>query len=63
MATNPELYTENELDLSLDIKPLENPEGELHLRFYLASGEVCAFPRNGYCGGYATDSRSNCIYS
>ena len=47
MVTNPELYIENDLDLSLDIKPLENPEGELHLRFYLASGEVCAFPATG----------------
>lgn len=47
MVTNPELYTESDLDLSLDIKPLENPEGELHLRFYLASGEVCAFPATG----------------
>lgn len=47
MVTNPELDLENDLDLSLDIKPLENPEGELHLRFYLASGEVCAFPATG----------------
>lgn len=47
MVTNPELYTESDLDLSLDIKPLENPEGELHLRFYLASGEACAFPATG----------------
>ena len=46
MDINPE-YIENDLDLSLDIKPLENPEGELHLRFYLASGEVCAFPATG----------------
>ena len=46
MDTNPE-YIENDLDLSLDIKPLKNPEGELHLRFYLASGEVCAFPATG----------------
>ena len=47
MVSDPELYTENDLDLSLDIKPLENPDGELHLRFYLASGEVCAFPATG----------------
>jgi twitching motility protein PilI len=46
MVTNPELYTED-LDLALDIKPLENPEGELHLRFYLASGKACAFPATG----------------
>ncbi|MDJ0568691.1 MAG: chemotaxis protein CheW [Pleurocapsa sp. MO_192.B19] len=47
MFSNPELYTESGLDLSLDIQPLENPEGELHLRFYLASGEACAFPATG----------------
>jgi purine-binding chemotaxis protein CheW len=47
MVSNPELYTESGLDLSLDIKPLENPEGELHLRFYLPSGEACAFPATG----------------
>jgi purine-binding chemotaxis protein CheW len=47
MVNNPELYTESGLDLSLDIQPLENPEGELHLRFYLASGEACAFPATG----------------
>ncbi|HEY9770215.1 MAG TPA: chemotaxis protein CheW [Coleofasciculaceae cyanobacterium] len=47
MVTNPELYTDSGLDLSLDIKPLENPDGELHLRFYLPSGEACAFPATG----------------
>lgn len=47
MVSNPELYVESSLDLSLDIQPLENPEGELHLRFYLASGEACAFPATG----------------
>jgi len=47
MVSNSELYTENTLDLSLDIQPLENPDGELHLRFYLASGEACAFPATG----------------
>ena len=47
MVSDPELYTESGLDLSLDIKPLENPEGELHLRFYLSSGEACAFPATG----------------
>lgn len=47
MVTNPDLYTDSGLDLSLDIKPLENPDGELHLRFYLPSGEACAFPATG----------------
>ena len=32
------------LDLSLEIKPLENPEGELHLRFFLPSGIEFALP-------------------
>ncbi|WP_036482140.1 chemotaxis protein CheW [Myxosarcina sp. GI1] len=32
------------LDLSLEIKPLENPEGELHLRFFLPSGVEFALP-------------------
>ncbi|BAZ44117.1 CheW protein [Chondrocystis sp. NIES-4102] len=47
MVSNSELYADSSLDLSLDIQPLENPEGELHLRFYLASGEACAFPATG----------------
>ena len=47
MVSNSESYTNDGLDLSLDIQPLENPEGELHLRFYLASGEACAFPATG----------------
>ena len=48
MVSNPEFYTDDlDLALSLDIQPLENPEGELHLRFYLPSGEACAFPATG----------------
>ena len=47
MVSDLELNIESGLDLSLDIQPLENPEGELHLRFYLASGEACAFPATG----------------
>lgn len=47
MVSDSELYTESSLDLSLEIQPLENPEGELHLCFYLASGEACAFPATG----------------
>lgn len=43
MVNNPELFTGNDPNLSLGIQPLENPEGELHLRFYLASGEEFAF--------------------
>ena len=47
MVSDLELNMESGLDLSLDIQPLENPDGELHLRFYLASGEACAFPATG----------------
>ena len=47
MISDSELFAESSLDLSLDIQPLENPEGELHLRFYLPSGEACAFPATG----------------
>ncbi|MGV2828873.1 chemotaxis protein CheW [Myxosarcina sp. GI1(2024)] len=35
---------EDTLDLSLELKPLENPQGELHLRFFLASGTEFALP-------------------
>ena len=47
MVSDLELNIDSGLDLSLDIQPLENPEGELHLRFYLASGQACAFPATG----------------
>ena len=44
MVTNPDIFVGNGQDLSLDLQPLENPEGELHLRFYLASGKEFALP-------------------
>jgi twitching motility protein PilI len=47
MVSNPELFTGDGLDLSLEMQPLENPEGELHLRFYLTSGAEFAFPATG----------------
>ncbi|AFZ37052.1 CheW protein [Stanieria cyanosphaera PCC 7437] len=47
MVSNSELLIGNEQELSLEIKPLDNPEGELHLRFYLASGEELALPATG----------------
>jgi purine-binding chemotaxis protein CheW len=47
MVSNPELFTGNDLELSLEIQPLDNPEGELHLCFYLASGAEFAFPATG----------------
>lgn len=47
MVSDSELYTGNGLDLSLEVKPLENPDGELYLRFFLASGSEFAFPATG----------------
>jgi twitching motility protein PilI len=47
MASNPELFTGNNEHLSLELQTLQNPEGELHLRFYLASGEELALPATG----------------
>ncbi len=47
MVTNPDVFTGNEQDLSLELHTLENPEGELHLRFYLASGKELALPATG----------------
>ncbi|GAB4225994.1 MAG: chemotaxis protein CheW [Stanieria sp.] len=47
MVSNSELLIGNKQELSLEIKPLDNPEGELHLRFYLASGEELALPATG----------------
>lgn len=47
MISNSEFFIGEERDLSLEIKPLDNPEGELHLRFYLPSGEELALPAIG----------------
>ncbi len=47
MNTNPELSTESDQDFSLELQSLENPEGELHLRFFLPSGKEFALPAQG----------------
>jgi twitching motility protein PilI len=47
MVSNLELFTGNGQELSLELNNLENPEGELHLMFYLASGEKLALPATG----------------
>jgi twitching motility protein PilI len=47
MVSNLELFTGNSQELSLELHNLENPEGELHLIFYLASGEKLALPATG----------------
>jgi purine-binding chemotaxis protein CheW len=44
MATNPELFIGSNPDFSLELQTLSNPEGELHLRFFLASGKEFALP-------------------
>lgn len=40
----PERLTEQDQSLSSDIQPLQTPEGELHLRFYLPSNHEFALP-------------------
>ena len=47
MVTNPELFVETDSDFSLELQTLENPEGELHLRFFLPSGKEFALPATG----------------
>ncbi len=47
MTTNPEMLMESNQDFSLELQSLENPEGELHLRFFLPSGKEFALPAQG----------------
>lgn len=49
MINNLGLFAEDSQDISseLEFRVLENPDGELHLRFYLASGKEFAFPAIG----------------
>lgn len=47
MTTNPEMLMESDQDFSLELQSLENPEGELHLRFFLPSGKEFALPAQG----------------
>ena len=47
MASNPELFIGSEQDFSLELQTLSNPEGELHLRFFLPSGKEFALPATG----------------
>ena len=47
MVTNPELFIGTDNDFSLELQTLENPEGELHLRFFLPSGKEFALPATG----------------
>lgn len=47
MVSNPGFTAGNDPDLSSDIERLETPEGELHLRFFLASGSEFALSASG----------------
>ncbi|MGB3692766.1 MAG: chemotaxis protein CheW [Spirulinaceae cyanobacterium] len=48
MVGNPDFLTDSgQQDLTQDIQELETPEGELHLRFYIASGQEFALPAMG----------------
>ena len=44
---NPAFLTNNSQELSSDIEELQTPEGELHLRFFISSGEEFALPATG----------------
>ncbi len=43
----PDIFTDQGSDQISDIQALETPEGELHLRFYIPSGEEFALPAIG----------------
>lgn len=47
MVPKADLYPGHQSDISPDIQKLESPEGELHLRFFLASGNELALPAVG----------------
>jgi twitching motility protein PilI len=44
MIENPDFQTRLDQDQSLELQELDIPEGELHLRFYVASGDEFAMP-------------------
>lgn len=47
MVGNPDFLTGRGQDQAPEFQELETPEGELHLRFYIASGEEFALPATG----------------
>lgn len=47
MVNNPDFFTGNAQEIGSDIQELQTPEGELHLRFYLASSSEFALPATG----------------
>ncbi len=44
---NPAFLTNTGQDIPDDIQEIQTPEGELHLRFFITSGEEFALPANG----------------
>jgi purine-binding chemotaxis protein CheW len=44
MIGRPDFFNENEEELSSELQELESREGELYLRFYVASGDEFALP-------------------
>ncbi|MFE4106382.1 CheW domain-containing protein [Almyronema epifaneia] len=47
MVGNPDFQTGRGQDQAPELQELETPEGELHLRFYISSGEEFALPATG----------------
>lgn len=47
MVGNPEFLTGASIDQAAEFQELESPEGELHLRFYVPSGNEFALPAIG----------------
>ncbi len=47
MMANPDFLTGRGYDQAPEFQELETPEGELHLRFYVASGNEFALPATG----------------
>jgi twitching motility protein PilI len=47
MVGNPDFLTGNAHDQGAEFQELESPEGELHLRFYVPSGNEFALPATG----------------
>jgi twitching motility protein PilI len=47
MIRNPDFLTSKGQDQTPDFQELESPEGELHLRFYVTSGDEFALPATG----------------
>lgn len=47
MVGNPDFLTSRGQDQAPELQALETPEGELHLRFYVSSGDEFALPATG----------------